>query len=394
MSIPAYKNVSEDKLVLPTYNASVSLSPGQYVVGTYYAFLDDNHDYEKTADYTTLPWVEANQIRYTYPENLETETPVVPPPVGIIADGSGTADSVAYWVGTNMLESLSGITVDAGAVENITAVSITTEQLTTTFVKGVQDDLLLISADLPATTASAIGGNSVSIEASAAVDGTGTHDPESGGNINLIVGSGVNEGSIGQVVITDASTNKAGLKVTSDGLLRITNGTDTGYGQLSVSDIFGKDNTSFTLSAGSTSPGLNPVTGTTLTLRGYSAADGTDTHTPANGGNINLKVGDAVNGGIPGKVLISDSNGNFTSIGCRLTGNSKLVFSNPSDTVSASSIEVGNMKAGSFTLSNLNTAPDDASATGTKGEIRVTADALYVCVNTDTWVKTALATWA
>ena len=45
-------------------------------------------------------------------------------------------------------------------------------------------------------------------------------------------------------------------------------------------------------------------------------------------------------------------------------------------------------------LSALNTAPANAGDTGTLGEIRITADAIYVCTATDTWVKAAIATWA
>lgn len=41
----------------------------------------------------------------------------------------------------------------------------------------------------------------------------------------------------------------------------------------------------------------------------------------------------------------------------------------------------------------LDTAPASATATGTAGEIRVTATHIYVCTATNTWVRTALATW-
>ena len=47
-----------------------------------------------------------------------------------------------------------------------------------------------------------------------------------------------------------------------------------------------------------------------------------------------------------------------------------------------------------YRLSALNTAPANAGATGTLGEIRVVADAIYVCTATNTWVKCALATWS
>lgn len=49
---------------------------------------------------------------------------------------------------------------------------------------------------------------------------------------------------------------------------------------------------------------------------------------------------------------------------------------------------------GQFRLSALNTAPSAANDTGTTGEIRITADSIYVCVDTDTWVKATIATWS
>lgn len=48
---------------------------------------------------------------------------------------------------------------------------------------------------------------------------------------------------------------------------------------------------------------------------------------------------------------------------------------------------------GKLHLSSLNTAPSSATDTGTLGEIRITATAIYVCIATDTWVKSDLATW-
>ena len=51
------------------------------------------------------------------------------------------------------------------------------------------------------------------------------------------------------------------------------------------------------------------------------------------------------------------------------------------------------IKSTQYKLSALNTAPSSASDTGTLGEIRVTATHLYVCTATNTWVRTALATW-
>jgi len=49
--------------------------------------------------------------------------------------------------------------------------------------------------------------------------------------------------------------------------------------------------------------------------------------------------------------------------------------------------------AGQYRLSALNTAPSSATDTGTLGEIRITADYIFVCTATDTWVRAALTTW-
>ena len=47
----------------------------------------------------------------------------------------------------------------------------------------------------------------------------------------------------------------------------------------------------------------------------------------------------------------------------------------------------GNVKAGSFSVSTLNTAPASVTATGTTGEIRVTSGSIYHCVSTNAWRK-------
>ncbi|MDD3150985.1 MAG: hypothetical protein PHV68_09135 [Candidatus Gastranaerophilales bacterium] len=53
----------------------------------------------------------------------------------------------------------------------------------------------------------------------------------------------------------------------------------------------------------------------------------------------------------------------------------------------------GTIASTGYKLSALNTAPASASATGTLGEIRITADAVYICTATNTWKKVAIATW-
>ena len=76
----------------------------------------------------------------------------------------------------------------------------------------------------------------------------------------------------------------------------------------------------------------------------------------------------------------------------------------PTGTVASNSIvfQVGStgdvVAAGEITTdkvvySALNTAPASATDTGTTGEIRITSTHIYVCIATNTWVRSALTTW-
>jgi hypothetical protein len=70
--------------------------------------------------------------------------------------------------------------------------------------------------------------------------------------------------------------------------------------------------------------------------------------------------------------------------------------SNSVDTVFKGSGDVlvdGVVYADQFVLNDINTPPSNSSDTGTKGEVRVTDSAIYVCIDTDTWVKSDLSTW-
>lgn len=79
----------------------------------------------------------------------------------------------------------------------------------------------------------------------------------------------------------------------------------------------------------------------------------------------------------------------FTSTGNFTVGASKLVVT----AASGNTVSAGTITGTQFKLSALNTAPASAAATGTLGEIRITATHLYVCTATDTWVRVAIATW-
>ena len=73
------------------------------------------------------------------------------------------------------------------------------------------------------------------------------------------------------------------------------------------------------------------------------------------------------------------------------TGRNYVGRNNGTETYSVD--KTGSVTATQYKISALNTAPASATATGTLGEIRITAGFIYVCTATNTWVRTALATW-
>ena len=77
--------------------------------------------------------------------------------------------------------------------------------------------------------------------------------------------------------------------------------------------------------------------------------------------------------------------GNGTSAGARSDAFSVLF--NGNTTVA------GSITSASLNIAALNAAPASSSATGTIGEIKFTADHIYVCVATNTWKRVAIATF-
>lgn len=77
-------------------------------------------------------------------------------------------------------------------------------------------------------------------------------------------------------------------------------------------------------------------------------------------------------------------------------GTNKAVIGNSSvtDVYLGSSSASAILHTTKLMIPALNIAPASAGATGTTGDIRICADYIYVCVATNTWVRTALTTWA
>jgi hypothetical protein len=52
------------------------------------------------------------------------------------------------------------------------------------------------------------------------------------------------------------------------------------------------------------------------------------------------------------------------------------------------------ISAPTYKVTNLDSRPTNANSVGDKGDIRYTADFIYLCVDTDTWKRTALSSWS
>jgi len=126
--------------------------------------------------------------------------------------------------------------------------------------------------------------------------------------------------------------------------------------------------------------------GTTANETGtYNTFIGSNTKALADGDTNEIVIGNSATGIGSNSVVL----GNDDITKTVLKGNVGIGTTSPSEKLDVN----GKIKATQYKLSDLNTAPSSSSDTGTKGEIRVTADAIYICSATDTWVKTDLATF-
>jgi len=82
------------------------------------------------------------------------------------------------------------------------------------------------------------------------------------------------------------------------------------------------------------------------------------------------------------------SNTSGTGLSFQTGSNTTLTLAAAGAATFASSVT-----ATQYKISALNTAPETAISTGTLGEIRITAAAIYVCIATNTWVKTLMTTF-
>lgn len=114
---------------------------------------------------------------------------------------------------------------------------------------------------------------------------------------------------------------------------------------------------------------------------------GNDSLLALTSGNNNVGIG--ANTSVP-----SPTGNNQLNIGGWIYGKDGRIMINGTLDDGVNHLQVnGSLKATQFRLSALNTAPASATAAGTPGEIRVTSGFIYVCIATNTWVRSALTTF-
>lgn len=168
------------------------------------------------------------------------------------------------------------------------------------------------------------------------------------------------------------------------------NNTAIGYNSLK-SDLSGHQNVAVGVSAlEKGTVGFNTAIGYRALLNTTTGANNTAIGHQA--GNINTTGTNNTFLGYQSNVSVATGITNATAIGnlAIVTASNTIQLGNTSVTAVNTS---GAITGSQYKLSALNTAPASATDTGVTGEIRVTADAIYVCVATNTWVKAALATF-
>jgi len=107
-------------------------------------------------------------------------------------------------------------------------------------------------------------------------------------------------------------------------------------------------------------------------------------------------------GGTNGSTQLGCTEINFVTVTTNgdTGGNTAMQVRNTGNVLIGTTVDSGNklkvngdILSTQYKLSALNTAPTSATATGTLGEVRITATYIYVCTATNTWVRTALTTW-
>lgn len=338
----------------------------------------------------------------TFSGNSPIVTSVVNNQVTVSAnDASVSAKGIASFNSNDFSVTSGAVSIKAGGVSNIQlAGSIANDKLVNSSVTIGSDTVSLGSTQTNLNGITSIAIDNITIDENT-IFSTNT-------NGNIIVSAN----GVGQLVIqgTNATTipsgstlqrpsgNTGDIRVNSDtGNFEYYDGIEWKIISPSVSistiDTFNGDDSTvaFTLSESTTS------TGTIITLNGVIQSPGnaynisgtalTFTEAPKTSDAIEIRytstafsVGNIIED-LGTSIQVSDSNANIVS---KINSSNVVVTTSSSTTFSGSIFGIGSVS--SITTN----VPGSSNDTGTKGEIAYDSSYLYICVDTDTWVRSII----
>lgn len=312
---------------------------------------------------------------------------ILTPATGLMVYNTATAADVVpgyyFYNGATWIKSTSDLLSKTEGT-NFTGSLIVGHQTTGTLATAINNTAVGIQAMKAVTTAR--NNTAIGYQALTLLTGTSAGSTVAG---NTAVGSLALPALNSTSSNGDATFNTAIGFQSMQAATAANNNTAVGYNSLK-SDLSGHQNTAVGVSA------LEKGTVANNTAVGYRAL--LNTTSGANNTAIGHQAG-----------LINTTGANNTFLGYLSTASSATLsnataLGNGATVTASNTIQLGNtavtavntsgaVTALQYKLSALNTAPASATATGVTGEIRVTADSIYVCIATDTWVKASLTTF-
>lgn len=314
---------------------------------------------------------------------------ILTPATGLMVYNTATAADVVpgyyYWDSAKWSKSSTSDLLSKTEGTNFTGSLIVGHQTTGTLATATNNTAVGIQA-LKALTA---GKNNTAIGYQALALLTGSNNGVTPGGNTAVGALALPALNTNSTTGSDATYNTAIGFQSMQAATVANNNTAIGYNSLK-SDLSGHQNTAIGVSA------LEKGTAGFNTAVGYRALLNTT------GGTNNTAIGHQAG-------LINTTGTNNTFLGYLSTASSATLtnataLGNGATVTASNTIQLGNtsviavntsgaITALQYKLSALNTAPATATDTGVTGEIRVTADSIYVCIATNTWVKAALATF-
>ena len=142
------------------------------------------------------------------------------------------------------------------------------------------------------------------------------------------------------------------------------------------------------LTSGTQNVILGALAGTTITTGSNNTLIGHNAEPDGGVGSNQIIIGHGVIGHGDNIIVI----GNTSNTAIHPEGDNAIDLGSVSYSFKDAYIQ-GTSNAGGFKVDAMQAVPASASATGIIGDIRFTADYIFVCVATDTWKRSALTTW-